>query len=236
MLLLGIGSLALAVLSWPIFAVLFFGVFQRTRLIQSMVIGAAVAAVALALGLVPLIASVRRKGGERIFSSLGIASAFGSIVMLLFYSYMAQKVSDQLPAGSPVAQAAKEILGTAPPTIMRLKCAACGHEFEMASTEFLRLQTAQGLELMKPPANVDKLLDDVEKAGGAGIQCPKCKKRAAQPMIKCVACNKYFQIGKDWQPGLPIKCPLCGHEKAADPTDIFNLVQPASAGEEAEKH
>ena len=173
-----IAGLPLALLAWPVCGLFFLIIFKQ--LIQSLMLGAVAAAAGLGCGAAGIILASRKrkKTGGMVIS---IASAvIGCLALLSLVSgiFLARVAAEQLPDSlSPI----KEILGTEAPEPVPMKCAECGHEFEVSTLDLIRQMAGQGLNVIKGVNDINSLLDEVEKAGAQGHVCPQCGKPAAQP-------------------------------------------------------
>lgn len=217
----------LALLSAPMGAFLFFVVFGMSRLMQSLIIGTCVAFAAVVLGIVGIVLSGRRRSGARAlgFFAVGIGALvlMSGVTSTLLMRFLAAQV-EQVAGPSAIGSAASQILGTKPSVTVRMKCGACGDEFELSSTDLIRQQAQQGLGALGEMygGDVNKALDRVEKEG-TGFVCPKCKKRKAQVMMKCPECGKHFLPPRMVLPGEKVKCPHCGKDVPVNPMGFLDF-------------
>ena len=217
-----LAGLALAIFAWPVVGACFF--FWVKQLIQSMMVGMAISAVAIGCGIWGVVLFLRRKpqgNGELTLSLAGaILGAFG-LSSFVLYAALAKKASDAVPESMSVV---KQMLGTEKPTMVPMQCADCGHQFEVTQADLLAKQSADMSGLIAGVEDINKLLDDVEKTGPRGVVCPECKKPRAFPMQVCSNCGKKFLPGfykKGKHAALKIRCPDCGTEIRIAPAQLL---------------
>lgn len=211
----------LALLSTLTWAVLFFLVFNMSRLIQSLIGGACVAFAAVAMGIVGIVLSARRKSGARFLAIFAVGVGGLAFISMVAYAVVAHQVSVQI-AKTPLGNVAGQIFGTTKPVKMRMKCRACGDEFEVTSTDLLGQSLGALGTVGEMYSDLDKALDKVQKEG-TGYLCPKCGKRAAEPTMKCPACGRHFLPDKGLLPGQEVKCPHCNKQVPWQPTGFLDL-------------
>ena len=174
-----LAGLFLGILAWPVVVLFLFVIFKQ--LIQSLIAGGVVAGVALVCGLVGVVIALRRRPQSTAEVVVALsASLLGVFCLTSFavYAGLARKAADAMPAGmSPI----KQIIGTEKLKKIPMRCKACGHEFEVTSTDLLTQQAADVSRLMTGAQDINELLDDAEKQGAMGYLCPECGKRQGFP-------------------------------------------------------
>ena len=200
-------ALPLAILAWPICGVFFFFVFHQ--LIQSLIVGAIVAGAAVGCGIAGVCLAARRtkKTG-------GLLMAIGSMVIggLAFMSLMGTYVvagaaSERMPESM---SALRQVLGTDRPTAQGMKCAQCGHEFEVSSLALIEQQVGTGLKVFGGVEDIDSLLDEAEAGSAQGYPCPECRSASSWPLLTCPQCQARFSARQVTSPGGSPTCPQCG--------------------------
>jgi len=175
--LVAVAAVSLAILAWPLVGLCFFVVLKQ--LIPSLIVGAVAAGLALVLGLIGLVAALRRK---QQITAEAMVSLSGAVMGALFLSsfvlnaVLAERTGEALPEEMSVA---KQVLGTEKRKKVPMKCRACGHEFEVDAVDLMSSQVAKMTDVLSAMDDTDKLLDRVEKEGETGYVCPKCKKPKA---------------------------------------------------------
>lgn len=224
-------AFVLSLLAMPTAAALFLAVFGMSRLMQSLIVGSILAFVAVALAVAGVAGARGNKSVTRTLAvfaiGLGALAGMSMLTYVVLIHYVLQKTDAM--GDSPVAQVMKQVIGPEEPAKVRLKCGACGEEFECTLIEIARRQSAQAMKLLGG-GDIDQMLDDVEKSSATGSECPKCKKPAAMPMLKCADCGKYFSQPDDWTPGTTISCPHCGKTQSPNPLDMLDLGLPGLEG------
>jgi len=172
-------GLFLAILAWPVVVLCLFVIFKQV--IQSLIAGGVVAGVALICGLVGVVLALRRSPQSTAEVVVALtASFFGVFCLTSFavYAGLARKAADAMPAEMPII---KQVLGTEKLEKIAMRCKACGHEFEVTSSDLLAQRTADVSRLMTGAQDINKLLDNAEKQGAMGYRCPNCGKRQGFP-------------------------------------------------------
>jgi len=200
-------ALPLAILAWPICGVFFFLVFHQ--LIQSLIVGAIVASAALACGIVGICMAARRtKKTGGLLMSIGSLVIAGLALMSLVGTYVAVGMaSERMPKSM---SALRQVLGTDRPTAQPMKCAQCGHEFEVSSLALIQQQMGTGLKVIGGVKDIDGLLDEVEANSAQGYPCPNCHSPSAWPLVTCPNCQTRFSARQAATPGGSPTCPQCG--------------------------
>jgi len=215
----GLSGLVLALLAWPAVGIAFFFVFKQV--IQSLIVGVAVSAPGLALavtGIVLASRKSRRTGGMGMSVAALIVALFG-VASFTAYAMLAREAADMMPQS---ASAVRQLLGTEKPHVVPMKCAACGHEFEMSAMDLLMKQSTGVVGLLDAGADINALLDKVEKQPVPEHKCPHCGRTKARPMVLCPKCAKRFLPDLKGAAGPhEVVCPYCGTRIPYTPTRML---------------
>lgn len=213
-----LASLGTALFAWPVVGICFFWILGR--LIQSLLVGAALGLAAVGLGAWAAIRCFRRRSDRSTLtlSFTGIIlGAFGA-TMFGFYATVARQASDILPGSSPLI---KQVLGTAEQSSVVMKCRECGHTFEASPASVLFGGTGNVLQGLYGNKDINEVLDEYDEQGMQGYECPRCGEREASPARRCPECGTAFlpdASGATDGMTLETECPNCGARLPLLPT------------------
>lgn len=200
-------GLPLVLLTGPCVALLFFVVLKQ--LIQSLMVGAVLALIAVGCGIAGFILANRKskKTGGLLISIATILIGGLALCSYVVGAVAARAISESAPPSfSPI----KQLLGTEKATRIPMKCAKCGNEFEVSSLDLLRQMAGRGMKAYQNIGDINRVLDEEERTGDQGCPCPKCGEPAARPILVCSRCSARFLPPQTGVSGGTAACPECG--------------------------
>lgn len=220
-------AFVLSTLSMPVSAVLFLLVFRMSRLTHCMAAGGCLAFAGVVVGVVGIVASRGTKSTMRTLGALGIGVGAFAGVSTVSYAVLTGFARKKVGAmgDTPVARAVEHMLGSDEAAAVRMKCGACGEEFESSMMEYAGQQMSQVMALYSG-GDADEVLNKLDELTSTGVKCPKCGEPAGEPMLTCTSCKRHFDSPDGWLPGTAVSCPHCGHKQSPAATGILDLSLP----------
>lgn len=99
--------------------------------------------------------------------------------------------------------------GGAPTGPMLMKCAECGHTFEIDRKEYAE-------EMRKIMEEQGGMMDPMMMGRQISIKCPECDKQAAYEAKECPECGETFILNYSNPQDYPDRCPGCGYSEWED--------------------